>query len=79
MKQIWILSHYAAGPSYGSALRDWSLARYLQKQGYEVKIFASSFVHNTDLNFCGEKQRFAEKDVDGVFFVFVRTGSYVDS
>lgn len=79
MKQIWILSHYAAGPSYGSALRDWSLARYLQKQGYQVKIFASSFVHNTDLNFCGEKQRFAEKDVDGVFFVFVRTGSYVDS
>lgn len=79
MKEIWILSHYAAGPSYGSALRDWSLARYLQKQGYEVKIFASSFVHNTDLNFCGEKQRFAEKNVDGVHFVFVRTGNYVDS
>lgn len=79
MKQIWIVSHYAAGPSYGSALRDWSLARYLQKHGYEVKVFASSFVHNTDLNFCRGKQRFAEKEVDGAHFVFVRTGSYVDN
>lgn len=79
MKRVWILSHYAAGPSYGSALRDWSLARYLMKQGYEVRVFASSFVHNTDINFIEGKKLYCKKIIDGVPFVYVRTNNYIDS
>ncbi len=75
-KKVWIISHYAGGPSYCPRIPDYSLAEYLMRQGYDVLIFASSAVHNTDMNFIKDKSIYHEQTVDGVPFVFVKTRSY---
>ncbi len=78
--KVWIISHYAGGPSFCPRVPDYSLAEYLMRNGYEVLIFASSAVHNTDINFVPDKkQLYVEQEVDGVPFVFVRTRSYEKS
>ncbi len=75
-KKVWIISHYAGGPSFCPRIPDYCLAEYLQRQGYDVLIFASSAVHNTDLNFIRDGALCRDETVDGVPFVFVRTRSY---
>ena len=75
-KKIWIVSHYAGGPSYCPRLPDYYLAEYLQRNGYDVLIFAASAVHNTDINFIKDASIFKEEIVDGVPFVFIKTRSY---
>lgn len=73
---IWIISHYAGGPSYCPRIPDYLLAKHLQEHGYEPLIFASSFVHNTDINFIKNKENSIEKQVDGVPFVMIKTRNY---
>ena len=73
---IWIISHYAGGPSYCPRIPDYLLAKYLQARGYKTLIFASSYVHNTTINFIKDKTLSLTKDVDGVPFVMIRTRNY---
>lgn len=73
---IWIISHYAGGPSYCPRIPDYLLAKYLQARGYKPLIFASSYVHNTTINFIKDKTLSLAKDVDGVPFVMIRTRNY---
>lgn len=73
---VWIISHYAGGPSFCPRIPDYLLAEYLMRNGYDVLVFASSAVHNTDLNFIKDKELSVREMVDGVPFVFVRTRSY---
>lgn len=75
-KRVWIISHYAGGPSFCPRIPDYLLAEYLMRQGYEVLVFASSAVHNTELNFIQDNAVSKREMVDGVPFVFVRTRSY---
>ena len=72
---IWIISHYAGGPSFCPRIPDYTLAEYLIRQGYDVLIFASSAVHNTDINFIEGKTLSKREMVDGVPFVFIKTRS----
>lgn len=45
-KEIWILNHHASTPlSGGGADRHYELALYLDRRGYKVKVFASSYSH----------------------------------
>lgn len=73
---VWIISHYAGGPSFCPRIPDYTLAEYLIRQGYDVLIFASSAVHNTDINFIEGKTLSKREMVDGVPFVFIKTRSY---
>lgn len=73
---VWIFSYFAGGPSYCPRVPDYSLGEYLQRNGYDVKIFAGSSLHNTDKNFITDKTRSKEDLVDGVPFVFIKTRSY---
>ncbi len=73
---VWIFSYFAGGPSYCPRVPDYSLAEYLQRNGYDVKIFAGSALHNTETNFITDNTRFLEKIVDGVPFVYIKTRSY---
>ena len=75
-KSVWIISHYAGGPSYCPRLPDYYLAEYLQRNGYEVLVFAASAVHNTDINFIKDGSLFKKEIVDGVPFVFIKARSY---
>lgn len=73
---VWILSYFAGGPSYCPRVPDYCLAEFLQRNGYVVKIFAGSALHNTDKNFITDGQRSKSQIVDGVPFVFIKTRSY---
>lgn len=76
MKKIWIISHFAGGPSYCPRVPDYSLALYLQNHGYDVKIFASSALHNSTENFIKDSSKYKEQIVDDVPFVFIKTRNY---
>ena len=79
-KKVYIISHYAEAPAYGKfSLNHWEKARKFIEHGYDVKVFASSFVHNTDINFINDGKTYIEKDEDGVPFVYVKTRSYKNS
>ena len=77
-KRIYLFHHYAEVPSYGTSLRHWSLMHYLMDMGFEVKVFASSFVHSIHKNMMAEdnENEFEECIKDGVPFVYIKTRSY---
>ena len=48
--RIWIFNHYATDMYFDGAGRHQSFAKYLIRDGNEVKIFCASTVHNSDIN-----------------------------
>ncbi len=78
MKKILIVNHYATPPMYGGLSRHHYFAKYLKKKGYDVKILASSAIHNSTVNMIEkhEKILFKEKEIDGVDYIYVKTCSY---
>ena len=50
MKNIGILNEYATPPKYGSIVRHHNLSKYLDKKKYNVYIFSSSAIHNSEIN-----------------------------
>ena len=73
---VWIISHFAGGPSYCPRIPDYSLAKYLREHGYEALVFAGSALHNTETNFITDGSTYCEAMVDGVPFVYVYTRQY---
>ncbi|RPF58288.1 glycosyltransferase family 4 protein [Abyssicoccus albus] len=75
--EIWIFNHYAIGPKSGGGTRHYDLAKYLVKQGHKVKIFASSFNHQTrkEEHLYNEEQ-FKKEIHDGVEFIWIKTYEY---
>jgi len=64
-------------PEFETRVRNNVMAKHLQKSGYEVKIFAASTLHNTDINLMrGSRSLFVEKNYDGLSFVHIRTSDY---
>ena len=72
----WIISYFANGPTYFPRVPDYNIAEYLQRNGYDMLIFAGSSVHNTDKNFIEDDALYKEQIVDDVPFVFVRSRTY---
>lgn len=75
-KKVWILSYTAGAPSYCPRLPEYNMAKYLQEHGYEVRIFADSALHNTDINLITDGSTCKEQVVDGIPFVYIRTRQY---
>jgi len=75
-KKIWLVNYYAMPPHLESRLRTIKFAHYLKEKGYEVKIFASSFMHNTDINLIEDHTPYIEKQYDDLQFVHIRTKPY---
>lgn len=74
---IWIVNHYATPPSTGGSwVRHFYFSKYLRKKGHDVKIFTSSKIHNTDLNFTDGKSLYIEKEMDSVPYTFVKSSDY---
>lgn len=78
IKNIWIINHYALTPSQGGLSRHFFFAKELTARGYNVRIFTSSAIHNTDINMIGEEEKVTFKDVDfdGVHYTYIKCGSY---
>ncbi|MDR1183828.1 MAG: glycosyltransferase [Coriobacteriales bacterium] len=76
MKNIWIFSVFSAPPEYEMRYRTSKMAQELVKGGDKVTIFASSAIHNTDINLIEDKAPYIVKTYRGIDYVFVRCSSY---
>lgn len=76
MKAIWILNHHAVTPQIGGGTRHYDIGRELVKRGYQVTIFASSFLHYKYVNILDKGQTSQETDIDGIHWVWINTRAY---
>lgn len=74
--KIWLINHYAVPPKYYPLARTTNFAKNLMAMGHEVTIFASSAVHNSDVNLIKDGSPYREETVDGVRYVYIKNRSY---
>ena len=75
-KRIWLVNQYAMPPRLESRLRTIKFAHYLQKAGYEVTIFASSIMHNMDIDLIEDDSLYIERQYGDLNFVHLKTAKY---
>jgi len=77
-KNIWIINQYAGSVFHGKEYRTPSIARELQKQGYNVTIIAASHSHH--FKTAPEIScNYTLKDIEGVKYLWIKTGKYIES
>ena len=76
MKNVWILNEYATPPKYGSIVRHHNLAKYMDKDKYNVYIIASSAIHNSDINLIETKELYKISNIDGINYIHIKTSQY---
>lgn len=74
--RIWLINHYGVPPKYYPLARPTLFAKYLKKMGHEVIIFASSAVHNSDINLIEDRVLYRKDRVEGVNYVYIRCRQY---
>lgn len=74
-KRVLLINHYAGSPEMGMEFRPYYISRELVKKGHDVTIIAGSFSHlrktNPDIT-----EDFTEQEIDGIRYVWVKTGEY---
>ncbi len=73
---IWLFNHYAVPPSLYPLARPYHFAKYLQKKGHKVTIFAASSVHLSDENLITDKRPVSARKIDGIRYVFLKARNY---
>jgi len=76
MKKIWLVNQYAMPPELESRLRTIKFAQYLTQKGYDVTIFASSIMHNMDIDLITDKSKYVNKTYGDLKFVHIKTMKY---
>lgn len=76
MKRIWLINQYAMPPHLESRLRTIKFAQYLTEKGYDVTIFASSIMHNMDIDLITDNREYLEKSYGDIKFVHIKTQFY---
>lgn len=77
-EKVWLINFNAMPPEFESRLRTIKFAEYLMKAGYRVKIFASSIMHNMDIDLIENGRRYIERSYNGLDFVHIKTIKYKD-
>lgn len=75
-KVVWIVAQHAMPPQYESRLRNIKFAHYFAEAGYEVKIFASSVMHNMDVDLIEGNEKYIERTYGDIHFVHIKTRKY---
>ena len=75
-KVVWLVNYYAMPPELESRLRTIKFAQYLKESGVEVKIISSSIMHNKNVDLINDKQKFIEKEYNGIEFIHIKSPSY---
>lgn len=75
-KRVWLINQYAMPPKLESRLRTIKFAHYLKEAGYEVTIFASSIMHNMDIDLIIDDSLYIERQYDDLNFVHIKTRRY---
>ncbi len=74
--KIWYFHHYATPYEIHGLHRPFEFGSYLNRQGDEVTVFTSSYLHYSGENMIKGKEKFLTKKYDGVNAVFVKTLGY---
>ena len=74
-KNIWFFHHYAVLPSMSGQIRPFNFGTLLKKYGYEVTVFAASYLHHAEINLIEDKRKFLKSSEIDVPFVFINTPS----
>lgn len=72
MPIVWIVNHYAQAPSGPGGTRHHSLARHLQRHGWQPLILAGSCEHNTGRQRLHSSERQRLECCEGVDFLWLR-------
>jgi len=75
-KTIWLINQYAMPPELESRLRTIKFAQYLTQKGYDVTIFASSIMHNMQVDLITDGSKYIEKKYGDIKFVHIKTKPY---
>jgi len=75
-KRIWLINQHAMPPKLESRLRTIKLAHYLTKIGYDVTIFASSVMHNMNIDLIEDDSKYIERSYGDIKFVHIKTRRY---
>jgi glycosyltransferase involved in cell wall biosynthesis len=75
-KKIWLVNQDAMPPNLESRLRTIKFAHYLTNMGYDVTIFASSIMHNMNIDLIENRETYIEKYYGDLKFVFIKTRRY---
>jgi len=78
-ERIWLINQYAMPPHLESRLRTIKFAQYLTEKGYDVTIFASSVMHNMDMDLIEDNSKFIEKYYNNIHFVHIKTKKYSEN
>lgn len=76
MKKVWIFNHYAGKPSDTTSLRHYYMSKYLIESNYQTTVFASSVIHNSDINLISDRKDYIVSNGDGIPFVYISTRKY---
>lgn len=75
--KIWLINHYAVPPKYYPLARTSTFARYLQKAGHDVRVFAASSIHNSaGKNLIEDEKPYLNIVEDGIPYTLVHSHSY---
>ncbi len=78
-ESVWIINHFAIPPSMGGLVRHTYFSKYLIQKGYEVKIFTSSKIHNTNINMIEDDSLYKEIELEGTKYTFIKSGNYTNN
>jgi glycosyltransferase involved in cell wall biosynthesis len=74
--RFWLINYYAMPPKLESRLRTIKFAHYLKKEGHDVKIFASSLMHNKNTDLIEDRSKFIERSYGDLDFVHIKSLRY---
>lgn len=75
--KIWILNHYATDMYFSGGGRHQWFAKYLIRDGHEVRIFCANTLHNSEnIIDTGEEQFIEKVGKDNVPYCFIKTAPY---
>lgn len=74
--KVWIFNHYAQPPTYPGGTRHFDLAKSMNKSGFNVTIFSSSYHYTLLKELLPKWKLSSKKSIDGVDFVLLKTIGY---
>jgi len=74
-KNIWMFHHYATPPTMNGFSRPYNFGINLNEFGYNVKVFAASYLHFSDVNLINDNELYKTNNESEIPFIFIRTSS----
>ncbi len=74
-KTIWFVNHYSYPNNVYPHQRTNNYAKLFQRDGYEVRVFCSSFVHRTSINLIANNFK-SEELIDEIPYTIIKTSKY---